>query len=326
MKIVMQFLFGLSFVVISACGGGGGSGGGDDPVAPINDNLCGTVVDIGSNDIIDGVLETGDCRVSDVDPTSGDTSFVDEYRITLNAIATLQINMRSADLDTFLALSNRSTSCSDGCTAAEAMIITRDDDSGGGVNGTDAFISMDLAPGSYLILANSINPKTGSYTLETTFSNPTGPYMIGEIGPAGGIVFYITNGGLNGLEAAPVDQSDGVPWGCHGTLLFVDGTAIGDGAQNTADILAGCAEPDIAARVAADYSLNGFNDWFLPSQDELNELYLQRAVVGSFTTSSYWSSTEGFAVSAWGQNFNDGSVFNGDKNNMGTGVRAIRAF
>jgi hypothetical protein len=205
------------------------------------------------------------------------------------------------------------------------MLITVDDDSGGGVNGFDALISMDLAAGTYTIITNSVLPETGSYTLETSFRNSTGPYVIGQIGPAGGIVFYITNGGLNGLEAAPVDQSGGAPWGCQGTLLLVNGTAIGTGAQNTADILAGCPDLGIAARLADNYSLNGFNDWFLPSQDELNELYLQRAVVGGFTTAFFWSSSEGFAVSAWGQDFNDGSVFNGDKNNN-TGVRAIRAF
>jgi hypothetical protein len=322
MKIVMQFLIGVSFVAIAACGGSGGSGG-DDEVAAVNDNPCGTVVDIGPNSIFDGVLETGDCRVTDFDPTSGDTSFIDEYRITVNSMAILTINMRSASIDSVLFLMNRSTSCTSGCTPAD--IITFDDDSGGGVNGEDALISMDLAPGTYLIGANSFIPGTGSYTLETSFRNPIGPYMIGQIGPAGGIVFYITNGGLNGLEAAPVDQSAGAPWGCQGMLLFANGTAIGDGAQNTADILAGCVDLGIAARLADNYSLNGFNDWFLPSQDELNELYLQRAVVGGFTTAFFWSSSEGFAVSAWGQDFNDGSVFNGDKNNI-TGVRAIRAF
>ena len=136
MKSIMQFLIGVSFVAISACGGSGG-GGGDDAVVPINnDNLCGTVVDIGPNSIIDGVLEAGDCLVSDFDPTSGDTSFIDEYRITVNSMAILTINMRSASIDSVLFLMNRSTSCTSGCTPAD--IITFDDDSGGGVNGEDA--------------------------------------------------------------------------------------------------------------------------------------------------------------------------------------------
>jgi hypothetical protein len=126
------------------------------------------VVDIGPSSIVEGVLEAGDCRVTDLDPTSGDTSFADEYRVTLNSMGTLIITMRSADLDSFLLLLNRSSSCSSGCTAAEAMVITIDDDSGGGVNGLDALISMDLAAGAYIIVVNSVFPGTGSYTLETS--------------------------------------------------------------------------------------------------------------------------------------------------------------
>ena len=38
-------------------------------------------------------------------------------------------------------------------------------------------------------------------------------YEIGDTGPAGGIVFYVTDGGLHGLEAAPEDQDRG-EWGC----------------------------------------------------------------------------------------------------------------
>ena len=41
-------------------------------------------------------------------------------------------------------------------------------------------------------------------------------YAIGDTGPAGGIVFHATNGGLNGLEAALVDQSP-APWNCPNT-------------------------------------------------------------------------------------------------------------
>ena len=134
-----------------------------------NDNPCGAVVEIGPNSIINGVLEAGDCLVSDIDPTIGDSSFVDEYRIVLNSTGTLTINMRSASIDSYLVLLDRSTSCSSGCTPVQAILITEDDDSGGGVNGFDALISMDLAAGTYIIIANSVLPETGSYTLETMF-------------------------------------------------------------------------------------------------------------------------------------------------------------
>ena len=164
-KIIKLIGMFFALALLGACGGGGGGGGG----GVANDNPCGTVVDIGPNDFVDGVLEAGDCRVTDLDPTSVDTSFVDEYRVTLNTTGTLTIIMRSSSIDTFLVLLNRSESCSSGCTLAEAMLITLDDDSGGGVNGTDSLISMDLAAGAYIIVANSFDPETGSYTLETTF-------------------------------------------------------------------------------------------------------------------------------------------------------------
>ncbi|HAU67918.1 MAG TPA: hypothetical protein DCW52_05910, partial [Gammaproteobacteria bacterium] len=115
-------------------------------------------------------------------------------------------------------------------------------------------------------------------------------YKIGDNGPAGGTVFYITDGGLHGLEAAPANSPDSPPvnspnsvWGCSGTSIAGTSTAIGTGAANTAAIVAGCVSGEVtAAEVANAYELNGFADWFLPSKGELNLLYLQKDVVGSF--------------------------------------------
>ncbi|MCP4273669.1 MAG: DUF1566 domain-containing protein, partial [Gammaproteobacteria bacterium] len=150
-------------------------------------------------------------------------------------------------------------------------------------------------------------------------------YAIGEDGPAGGKVFYITDGGLHGLEAAPVDQASGA-WGCYGTTISgADGTAVGTGAQNTADILAGCSDAGTVAEIADAYTLGGYNDWFLPSKDELNELYLQKDVVGGFASGFYWSSSELNSSNAWLQDFSSGLQYNSNKGNA-LGVRAVRAF
>ncbi len=154
-----------------------------------------------------------------------------------------------------------------------------------------------------------------------------GGFVLGDIGPAGGFVFYLTdNTGQHGLEAAPVDQSAAAPWGCNATRITgATGTAIGTGAANTAAIVAGCAEVGIAAKVTDNYSLNGYDDWYLPSKDELDELYKARDIVGGFTKDYYWSSSESDLLFAWSQNFNiveQQPLYKGNAYR----VRAVRAF
>ena len=151
-------------------------------------------------------------------------------------------------------------------------------------------------------------------------------YAIGDKGPAGGIVFYVTDSGLSGLEAAPADQSSGAEWGCYATAVTgADGTAVGTGKQNTADILAECSTAGIAARIADDYTLGGYDDWFLPSKDELNLLYQQKDVVGGFTNDTYWSSTEHYNYDAWCHLFKSGLQYYYVRHTTRR-VRAVRAF
>ena len=89
-------------------------------------------------------------------------------------------------------------------------------------------------------------------------------------------MFHVTDGGLHGLEAAPVDQSTSIAWGCYeDDVSGAVGTDIGTGAQNTDAIVSfGCngGSPD-AALAATGYELNGYTDWFLPSRNELSLMY-----------------------------------------------------
>jgi hypothetical protein len=196
-------------------------------------------------------------------------------------------------------------------------------------------VTSDLPRGSHEISCRILDPVTGELLWEDLNNFEilaTNSYAIGDTGPAGGIVFYISDGGLHGFEAAPEDLAN-AEWGCVGTVLpGADGTDIGTGAQNTADILAGCSEPDIAARLVDDYMLNGFSDWFLPSKDELNEIYLNRAVVdglcmqGTCAVYFYWGSTEENSSLSWGQRIGDDGFQNIVGKNASFAVRPIRAF
>lgn len=54
-----------------------------------------------------------------------------------------------------------------------------------------------------------------------------------------------------------------------------------------------------AARLCYDYTCEGFNDWFLPSYDELYSMYstLYNNGIGNFKNAGYWSSSENVS---WG--------------------------
>jgi hypothetical protein len=148
----------------------------------------------------------------------------------------------------------------------------------------------------------------------------------------GGKVAYIfqpgdagyVEGETHGLIAAAQDLGT-YGWGCYGTNVNgADGQAIGTGAQNTLDIVnAGCGG---AAQACANLVLNGYNDWFLPSLNELQQLYNNRTAIGGFQNTWYWSSLEDGSNSAWEFNFGGGNTGIGLNKNGYVHVRAVRFF
>lgn len=203
-----------------------------------------------------------------------------------------------------------------------------------------------------------------------------GEYKIGDVGPAGGYIFYDCDADNNSgnkdglkssecgwrfLEVAPTDIKVGSKTkfvfgyfrtSDSGRNLYVNGTttynasdctkiAIGTGKTNTEMLVnrmgdsaysesSGSSKTsNYAAKLCVDYNLNGYDDWFLPSKDELNLMYknLCKNGVGSFDDYGYWSSSEYSygAYSAWCQYFSNGSRSD-DSRNDDVRVRAVRAF
>jgi hypothetical protein len=170
--------------------------------------------------------------------------------------------------------------------------------------------------------------------------NGTTACAVGQKGPGGGIVFMTpsTPGNTSGLfyEAAPSTwhSSSGDPlsvWCNNATdLLGVgsrSGTGAMDGAAKTTVMLGVCTTG--AANLADEYTATVndvvYGDWFLPSKGELNQMYVNKSVIGGFSAPSYWSSSEYGAGTLWAQNFNSGEQFWSYKDYSG-GVRPVRAF
>ncbi len=175
--------------------------------------------------------------------------------------------------------------------------------------------------------------------------NDPAPPAIGDF-YQGGVVFHLfaegeigyVAGETHGLIAAVADQSFSIRW-YNGSYVTTGatGTVIGTGATNTTTIISvqgGPTETSYAAGLARAYTGGGHTDWFLPSKDELNKMYTNRATINTtaaanygsdFSTNSYWSSTEYINGTAWTQYFVNGYQGYGNKN-FTYRVRAVRAF
>jgi uncharacterized repeat protein (TIGR02543 family) len=184
---------------------------------------------------------------------------------------------------------------------------------------------------------------------------------VGLIGPAGGYVFYdkgsYGDDGWRYLEAAPYGWYNGsadpfLDWGAYGYTVnpSATATAVGTGAANTANIVSyhdGLGDyytnptkysenndGTVAAKVCSEYSEENegmtYDDWFLPSKDELDSMHdnLNAKGLGGFSYWYYWSSSESSSGWAWVQIYDNADRGTQQKYSKCSGVqvRAVRAF
>ena len=167
---------------------------------------------------------------------------------------------------------------------------------------------------------------------QATPATPPAPaaraYRVGEAGPAGGLIFYDKGNNSNGwryLEAAPVEAESQAIWSVHRTAVDDTQRGIGYGKRNTQLIVEKFSrtsgEWDTAAQKCDDLVFGGFDDWFLPSQAELDQMYgnLKRRNLGDFRDGWYWSSTQSEQDTrlAYTQSFENGGMDSYSKNYAG---------
>jgi hypothetical protein len=169
---------------------------------------------------------------------------------------------------------------------------------------------------------------------DSDLSTPAKPQLHFVIGQAyqGGVVAYIDPTGQHGFIAAPSDMYESTfPWWGKETdpqfrRTNAIGTAIGTGKSNT-DIICTARDPDyyVAADVCNNFDIGGYFDWYMPSRDELYQLYVNRVAIGGFLETRYWSSTEFDETKGVYINFANGEWYQKQKDDF-MPVRPIRAF
>jgi hypothetical protein len=212
-------------------------------------------------------------------------------------------------------------------TVADTLTVTSDTPTALTFTGSEAVFNPSVTVVSGLVSGDVISGATYNYSASAASCAAGGLCSIGQTGPGGGLVFITptTVGNTTGkyFEAAPAG------WSGSGTdplgklctnatsVTGATGTAIGTGETNTDLFAASAACGASAADTATALVLNGKDDWFLPSFDELKEMYskLHKAVggaLGGFNTSGtvdYLSSSDnpsgvapsgiGYALYGW---------------------------
>ncbi|MDI1317426.1 DUF1566 domain-containing protein [Flavobacterium sp.] len=189
-----------------------------------------------------------------------------------------------------------------------------------------------IANTTYYVRAYATNSLGTAYGNTLTFT--TLPNLAVGQAYQGGIIAYIFTSGdtgyvtgqTHGLIATTSNQSTGVQWGCSGTSIAGTNTTLGTGLANTSAIVNGCTTTTIAAALCNNLSSGGYTDWYLPSRDELNKLYLNKTTIGGFGNVPYWCSSQVGTTTAWSINFSTGTLSSTSTKSTSMYVRAIRNF
>ena len=207
------------------------------------------------------------------------------------------------------------------------------------VSDTETFINKQnilfITPCTYRVYSYNSGGKSPTYSNEVIINSVIGSHY------QGGIVAYVdTVSSQHGLIANRNMKTTNpvfLLWGCSGNpITGANGTAYGTGNQNTIDILNGCPTAP-AAKYCSDLVLNGYSDWFLPSLNELLEIYKNRytlnihVLITTFGDPYYcfWTSSQGSNNDASVIYFGEQSLVTGpaySKKNLLCNVIAVRSF
>lgn len=185
------------------------------------------------------------------------------------------------------------------CWGLDTLPTVSDDKklSGTGAGAYSVTINPLTEATKYYARAYAINSEGVAYGVSRSFTTKKGAaktYNLGDMFE-GGVIYHLNGDKTHGLAFADTNALGTMDWGCHGTAITgAVGFKIGDGAQNTADIIKECKDNYYAAKNVSEFSHRGYSGWHLPSRDELLTLHTNWISLGKgkITKGVYWASNQ----------------------------------
>ncbi|MEO7523505.1 MAG: DUF1566 domain-containing protein [Ferruginibacter sp.] len=180
----------------------------------------------------------------------------------------------------------------------------------------------------YYVRSFAVNGVETAYGEQVTFA--TVNITLGESYRGGKVAYILIPGDpgfsgdkQKGIIVTPSDEP-ATNWGIN-VVTGATATSLGVGNANTSAIISILSTGSYAARVCYDLTLAAFSDWYLPSVEEMNILYLNKDIVGGFNGTQYWTSSELNINTAWSYDFSLGSSVADNKATIKS-VRPVRSF
>ena len=169
------------------------------------------------------------------------------------------------------------------------------------VSYTEAAVSANIAVSANTaktVISSEQSDAIVANTAKIGYTQPT--YLVNNFyEELGGYIIEVSASGKHGIVAARLDQ----------------------GTSNWYNAINSLSNPDNHDAEGAE-----FKDWRMPTNRELNLMYVNKSEVGGLTDAYYWSSTEYDVNGAWLQDFSNGNQYNASKSGISSNIRAVRAF
>lgn len=271
-----------------------------------------------------------------IESTSGTQNWVEFYN-TNGYQGYYGLFSGASDMDFGTGLNNETGKVHLVTNATPKLTVIPNGNVGIGVTDPDASLEVNgqlkITGGSPGVNKVLVSDADGLATWSESPPPPVTTYAVGDFAQ-GGVVFWVSANGQHG-KVVSIYNFGKFPWSnISDTSVGESAQSITNGGGNTVAVIMQTGHIHSASRLCADFAYGGYDDWYLPSEEELTDLWLNRSVIEAtananggedFAHESFWSSTEVNSTTAKAKNFLGGGLFHVNKL-VNNNLRPIRAF